>query len=133
MTDMLKLMLAKGEYLLTMVRKSVLSIRVKVMEKFVKVRPALVQRDNRFDTHTPKAFLPYTLCVDGLYGNFGTAKSADFFRSVDYRVDLLSLVRLTLIAFIGRRLCLIVRLSFVEQGAFCDSMLQLPAIWACCI
>lgn len=38
MTDMLKQMLAKGEYILTMIRKSVLSIRVKGLENFVKVR-----------------------------------------------------------------------------------------------
>lgn len=53
-----------------MVRKSVISVRLRGLNDFEKVRLMLSERGYKFHTHTPKALLPYSVLVEGLSGDY---------------------------------------------------------------
>lgn len=98
MTDMLKQML----------------VRVKGLENFVKVRAALVQRGYRFHTHT---FLSISVQKKLLISLALLITELIYFLLLMWQRTSglsISLARVTLTAFIGLRLCLTVRSSFVK-------------------
>lgn len=69
-SERLRLLLGQGSFTITMVGKSVISVRLRGLNDFEKVRLMLSERGYKFHTHTPTALLPYSVLVEGLSGDY---------------------------------------------------------------
>lgn len=76
--DLLDHNLGRGKFLINMLRKEVVSVHIKGLDNFIKVKNVFQQKGYHFYTHTPKELLPYTLVINRLSDEFSFEAVRDF-------------------------------------------------------
>lgn len=83
--------LPKEKYQIKMVKKSVLSVRVKGIEDFTIVKEILQEGNFAFYTHTPKALRPYAVVIHGLSSEYSPDEVKNFLQTtVSFPMEILS-------------------------------------------
>lgn len=71
MSDRLRLTIGRNDFTLTMMRKSVVSVRPIGLVM-------LSSRGYKFHTHTPKSLLPYSVVIEGLSSDVSEGEVTNF-------------------------------------------------------
>lgn len=81
-----------GEFSISFLRPSVLSLKVRGLNIYEEVRTLLTERGYKFHTHTPRSLLPYMLVIENLSDEFSSDEVKDFFRNkVLFPVEIIGL------------------------------------------
>lgn len=78
--------LKKEEFVIKLAGKSSISIRVRGLENFERIKGLLKERGYEAHTHTPRELLPYSILIVGLSREFTKDEVRDFFSSLEFKV-----------------------------------------------
>lgn len=96
MTDRLGVALGHEYFSITMIRRSVLSVRLKGLESFSKVREMLTFFKYQFHTHNPKVLLPYSGSIEGLSAEFSVWEVKTYIETrLGFDIEVMGLVNVS--------------------------------------
>lgn len=94
MTNILDIHVGRNHFVIKVVRKGVLSVRIQGLENFIKARNLLKERNYRFHTHTPKQHLPYSVLADGLCAEYTPEDVKRYLEGLDFQIEVISAINI---------------------------------------